>query len=60
MTRFRHPQVGPLDLRYEKLVLPGTSGQMLITYHSEPGSPSAERMQLLAHLATDYGRAEPI
>jgi transcriptional regulator with XRE-family HTH domain len=54
VTRFRHPQVGPLDLRYDKLAVPGASGQMLITYHAEPGSPSAERLELLAHLAEDY------
>ncbi|MFJ9031669.1 helix-turn-helix domain-containing protein [Streptomyces sp. NPDC102274] len=46
-----HPQVGALDLRYEKLALPGAPGQMLVTYHAEPGSPSHERLQLLAHLA---------
>lgn len=53
VTRLRHPQVGPLDLHYEKLALPGTGGQMLVTYHAEPGTPSAERLQLLAHLAAD-------
>ncbi|XHM93296.1 hypothetical protein AB0761_24500 [Peterkaempfera sp. SMS 1(5)a] len=45
------PKVGPLDLRYEKLMLPGAPGQMLVTYHAERGSPSHERLQLLAHLA---------
>ncbi|HEY4460597.1 MAG TPA: transcriptional regulator, partial [Pseudonocardiaceae bacterium] len=54
VTRLRHPQVGPLDLRYEKLALPGTGGQMLVTFHAEPGTPSAERLQLLAHLTADY------
>jgi hypothetical protein len=29
-----YPRVGALDLRYEKLELPGT-GQMLITYHAD-------------------------
>jgi transcriptional regulator with XRE-family HTH domain len=51
VTRFLHPQVGPLDLHYEKLALPGVPDQMLITYHAESGSPSYERLQLLAHLA---------
>ncbi|HEV7979286.1 hypothetical protein [Amycolatopsis sp.] len=50
-TLLLHPQVGPLDLQYEKLALPGTSGQMLITYHAERDSPSYERLQLLSHLA---------
>ncbi|SFF68927.1 Helix-turn-helix domain-containing protein [Actinacidiphila alni] len=45
-----HPQVGPLDLHYEKLALPGAPGQMLITYHADPGTPSSEALHLLAHL----------
>ncbi|MFF1418914.1 helix-turn-helix domain-containing protein [Streptomyces sp. NPDC058280] len=59
VTRLLHPQVGSLDLHYEKLALPGAPGQMLVTYHAEPGSPSHERLQLLAHLATQppSGRA---
>ncbi|GAA3051185.1 helix-turn-helix transcriptional regulator [Pseudonocardia yunnanensis] len=50
VTGLLHPQVGPLDLHYEKLALPSAPDQMLITYHAEPGSPSYERLQLLAHL----------
>jgi transcriptional regulator with XRE-family HTH domain len=50
LTRMLHPQVGALDLLYEKLALPGAPGQMLITYHAEQGSPSHERLELLAHL----------
>ncbi|HWO59220.1 MAG TPA: helix-turn-helix transcriptional regulator [Umezawaea sp.] len=49
LTELLHPQVGPLDLRYEKLVLP-ESGQVLITYHADPGSPSEERLRLLGTL----------
>jgi transcriptional regulator with XRE-family HTH domain len=51
LTLLNHPQVGPLDLYYEKLALPGAPGQMLITYHAEPGSPSQEKLELLAHLS---------
>lgn len=51
VSRLLHPQVGPLELRYEKLALPEAPGQMLVTYHAEPGSASHERLQLLAHLA---------
>ncbi|MGW5274497.1 MmyB family transcriptional regulator [Streptomyces sp. NPDC004044] len=51
VTRLLHPQVGPLDLHYEKLALPGAPGQMLVAYHAEPGSPTWERLQMLAHLA---------
>ncbi|MFC9910885.1 helix-turn-helix transcriptional regulator [Streptomyces sp. NPDC127197] len=45
-----HPQAGPLELRYEKLLVPGTGGQTLITYHAEPGSASEERLRLLASM----------
>lgn len=51
LTLIRHPLVGDLDLRYEKFALAGAVGQMLVTYHAEPGSDSYERLQLLAHLA---------
>ncbi|MFI6875761.1 helix-turn-helix transcriptional regulator [Streptomyces sp. NPDC050400] len=46
----QHPQVGPLELRYEKLLIPGTEGQTLVTYHTLPGSDSEERLHLLASL----------
>lgn len=46
----QHPQVGPLELRYEKLLIPGTEGQTLVTYHAVPGSDSEERLRLLASL----------
>ncbi len=55
ISRLLHPQVGPLDLHYEKLALPGAPGQMLITYHAPPGSASWERLQLLAHLTDPPG-----
>ncbi|MFJ9732697.1 helix-turn-helix domain-containing protein [Streptomyces sp. NPDC101171] len=45
---FQHPQVGPLELRYEKLLVPGTHRQTLVTYHAQPGSTSEERLRLLA------------
>lgn len=46
-TRLMHPLAGPLELRYEKLALPGAPGQMLVTYHAEPGSRSEDRLRLL-------------
>ncbi|GAA0390696.1 helix-turn-helix transcriptional regulator [Microbispora corallina] len=59
LTCLLHPQVGPLDLRYEKLALPGAPGQMLVTYHAEPGSASYERLHLLGHLAAPPAPARP-
>ena len=46
---FRHPRVGELELRYEKLTISGTS-LSLVVYHAEPGSASARS---LARLATE-------
>ncbi|MFD3583252.1 helix-turn-helix transcriptional regulator [Streptomyces sp. NPDC058683] len=50
ITLLRHPQVGPLEMHYEKLLIPGAEGQTLITYHTQPGSPSEERLRLLASM----------
>ncbi|WP_460649913.1 hypothetical protein [Kribbella endophytica] len=33
------------------VALPGTEGQVLITYHAVPGTPSHEKLELLAHLS---------
>ncbi|MFE3460809.1 helix-turn-helix transcriptional regulator [Nocardiopsis aegyptia] len=46
--RILHPEVGELDLHYSKAVLPGDSGQILMTYCADPGSPSEERLAGLA------------
>jgi len=48
-----HPQVGPLELRHEKLPIPDTDCQILVIYHAEPGGPTAERLALLASLIAD-------
>jgi transcriptional regulator with XRE-family HTH domain len=49
---FNHPQVGPLELNYEKLLIPGSDMQALVTYHAQPGSDSEERLRLLASITT--------
>ncbi|MFE0045805.1 helix-turn-helix transcriptional regulator [Streptomyces albireticuli] len=60
VKRLHHPLVGPLTLSCESLVLPADSGQQLITYHAEPGSPSAESLRLLASWTLDpAARTEP-
>ncbi|MEV8176371.1 helix-turn-helix transcriptional regulator [Microbacterium sp. NPDC079176] len=46
--RFRHPVVGDLTLVYEELAITAEPGQVLLIYTAEPGSPSAERLRLLA------------
>ena len=36
-ARIRHPQVGMLELRREKLPIGESGGQLLVIYHAEPG-----------------------
>lgn len=49
--RFNHPVVGELTLAYEELAITAEPGLVLMVYTAEPGSPSAERLQLLASWA---------
>jgi hypothetical protein len=53
-----HPQVGPLDLGYEKLPIPNTDCQTLVVYHAEPGSRSAQALGLLASAAAEEREPE--
>jgi hypothetical protein len=53
---FEHPQVGPITLDREKLQLNGGDGVMLVVYHPEPGSESAEKLRLLALAAAPTHR----
>lgn len=48
-----HPQVGPLELHFDKFAVAGTDDQLLVVYQAEPGSPSAEALALLASIAAD-------
>jgi transcriptional regulator with XRE-family HTH domain len=49
IRRLNHPQLGRVDVRFEKLGIVGTDGQMLVIYHGEPEGPFEE---VLARLAT--------
>ncbi|MEV4502306.1 helix-turn-helix transcriptional regulator [Streptomyces klenkii] len=53
VKKLHHPVVGPLTLSYETLVLPADQNQQLVTYHAEPGSPSAESLRILASWAME-------
>jgi transcriptional regulator with XRE-family HTH domain len=55
--RFHHPVVGELTLAYEELAITAEPGQVLLVYTAEPGSPSADRLRLLASWAADPARA---
>jgi transcriptional regulator with XRE-family HTH domain len=48
-----HPVAGELDLGFETLALPGDPDQLLVTYTAPVGSPSYERLQLLANWTAD-------
>ncbi|WP_426593478.1 helix-turn-helix transcriptional regulator [Cellulomonas sp. McL0617] len=56
--RFHHPVVGELTLAYEELAVTAAPGQVLLVYTAEPGSPSADRLRLLASWAADPAAAE--
>jgi transcriptional regulator with XRE-family HTH domain len=51
LKRLDHPVVGELELVYEGLDLPADPGWHLYTFTAAPGSPSDERLRLLASWA---------
>lgn len=54
---FNHPIVGEMTLAYEGLEMAAEPGLTLTIYAAEPGSPSAERLQLLSSwTASEYGQ----
>ncbi|GLP68031.1 DNA-binding protein [Streptomyces sp. TUS-ST3] len=59
VKRLCHPLVGELTLNFESFPLSDGTEQALITYHAEPGSPSAEALRLLSSWGTDAFHASP-
>ncbi|MEV6839333.1 helix-turn-helix transcriptional regulator [Streptomyces sp. NPDC051133] len=59
LKRLHHPLVGDLSLNFESFRLTDDTDQSLVTYHAEPGSPSAESLRLLASWGTDAAHAVP-
>jgi len=58
--RIDHPVVGEITLTYDSLTLPATPGISLTTYLTEPGSPSADGLNLLrSWIAEPAAAAEP-
>ncbi|MEU1011064.1 helix-turn-helix transcriptional regulator [Streptomyces sp. NPDC005890] len=57
VKELHHPLVGDLALHFESFRMTDGSDQSLVTYHAEPGSPSAESLRLLASWGTDANRA---
>jgi transcriptional regulator with XRE-family HTH domain len=54
-----HPVVGDLDLAFESMVLPADIGQSLLTYTTEPGSPTQDTPHLLASWAATGANLGP-
>ncbi len=48
-----HPVVGDLELPFESFPIPADPSQSLLTYTTEPGSPSHDALSLLASWATN-------
>jgi transcriptional regulator with XRE-family HTH domain len=59
VKRLRHPLVGELTLSFESFRLVDDAEQSLITYHAEPGSPSADALRLLASWGVDAKTSAP-
>ncbi|MGW2616743.1 helix-turn-helix domain-containing protein [Streptomyces sp. NPDC001500] len=57
VKRMTHPLVGELSLNFEGFKLSDDSEQVMVTYHAEPGSASAEALRLLASWGADASRA---
>ncbi|MFG1609948.1 helix-turn-helix transcriptional regulator [Actinoplanes sp. NPDC049265] len=53
---FRIPEVGDIVLGWDTYPLPGGPGPVMLVYTVEPGSPDADRLQLLAALQATRGR----
>jgi transcriptional regulator with XRE-family HTH domain len=53
---FNHPEVGRIELDWERLTIPGSSGQVLLVYSAAPGTPAATALALLGTLAATAAR----
>ena len=47
---FSVPEVGDIDLDWDTYPLPGNPGPVMLVFTAEPGSPDADRLQMLASL----------
>jgi transcriptional regulator with XRE-family HTH domain len=56
--RFKHPVVGDLELVFNTMALPADPGLTLAVYTAEPGSPTEEKLALLASWAASQARTD--
>lgn len=57
VKRFGNDVVGELRLNYQALPLQEDVGQTIVVYHADPGSPSAEKLELLSSWVLSRPRA---
>jgi hypothetical protein len=55
IKHFHHPQIGDLELNYERLEVVFDTGLTIFTYTADPGTRSADALGLLASLAATTG-----
>lgn len=56
---YHHPVAGDLEFAYESFQVPGDADQTLCVYNVEPGSPTAEALQLLTSWTAPVTPASP-
>jgi transcriptional regulator with XRE-family HTH domain len=59
-TVLHHPQVGRVELAWEKLDISGSPGQILVIHQPEPGSASERALVLLASLTAGAHARSPV
>ncbi|MFF7214731.1 helix-turn-helix domain-containing protein [Streptomyces sp. NPDC008238] len=59
VKRLHHPLAGELQLNFEQFRLADDPDVTLVTFHAEPGSPSAESLRLLVSWGTDATHRVP-
>lgn len=57
---YRHPLVGELEISYDVFEMPGEPGLFIGTYTAEEGTPSSDKLALLASLAAADEAAPPV
>lgn len=55
VKRFANELVGEMCLNYQALPLQEDAGQTVVVYHADPGSPSAEKLDLLSSWVLSAG-----
>ncbi|KQO60052.1 helix-turn-helix domain-containing protein [Curtobacterium sp. Leaf261] len=56
---FDHPEVGAIRLDREKLGVTDSPGAMLVVYHAEPGTESADKLAMLASASLTASAPHP-